>query len=187
MNFVQLFEDTWEQSRRHLLSLFIITLVLLAVSVVSFGILAPAATAGYCGSILRMVRHGREPGAADLFSELRLFFPLAFFGLGVLLLTALGMMLFLVPGILILAGVAFSCLYMIPLMVDRRMGLIDAVRESWAMARRGPVTDHLVTLLIVVGVQVLGGSLLLGTLVATPLTTVFLMNVYEHRQGHDLF
>ncbi|MFH1157179.1 MAG: hypothetical protein V1793_25570 [Pseudomonadota bacterium] len=185
MNFPALFNDTWEQSRQNILPLLINTLILLAVSLISFGILAPVAMAGYCSSIHRMVKDGREPQAADLFCEMRLFIPLAVFGLATLLTVLFGIMFFVLPGIIVIFALSFTCLYMIPLMVDKRLGIVDAVKESFAMARRGPVMDHILTILIIIGAQIVGGSFLLGTLVTTPLTTVFLMNVYEYKLDHD--
>jgi hypothetical protein len=81
MNFETLFRHTWEQSRNNALPLIINTLILVSVSVMSFGILAPVATAGYISSVLQLVKDQRRPRPSDLFSEMDLFISLAIFGI----------------------------------------------------------------------------------------------------------
>lgn len=185
MDVKMLVEATWEQSRRHILPLLILSLILLAVSILSFGILAPVASAGYYDAILKMVRYDREPVPADIFSKMHLFLPLLVFGLACVAVISLGFLLMVIPGVIITLAICFCCMYMMPLMVDKQLGVIDAIKESYAMVRRGSMTDHIITLVIFIGVQALGSSVLLGALVTTPLSTVFLMNVYNHIQGHD--
>ncbi len=186
MDYVKLVENTWNQSKENLLPLLIVTLVFISISVVTFGILAPAAYAGYYRSIHQMVKYSRVPQARDVFSELRLFFPLLLFSVASALLIALGFFLLLLPGILISFAIAFSCLYMIPLMVDKNLGLFDAVKESYAMSRRGSIFDHIIVMLMIFGVQFIGGSFILGTVLTTPLTAVFLVNVYEYKCQNEI-
>jgi hypothetical protein len=75
MDFKRHIETAWNLTLRHIVALILITLVLLAVSVFSLGILAPVAFAGYTQSLLLLIRNGREPNARDLFSHMKLFLP----------------------------------------------------------------------------------------------------------------
>jgi len=182
MDFINLFKKTWEQSKNNIIPLLISTLVLFVISFITLGILAPIAFAGYYSSILKMVRDGRQPQPLDIFSEKGLFLPLLIFGIAVTLLIMIGFALLIIPGILISIAIVYSCLYMIPLMVDKKLELSDALKESYAMTKRGSIVDHIVVLVIIVGLQALGSSFILGSFIATPMTTVFLMNVYDSKQ-----
>ncbi len=181
MNFTKLFEQTWDQSKNNIVPLLINTLVLIVICVVTLGILAPVAFAGYYSSILKMVRDDRQPQPGDIFSEMGLFFPLLIFGIASVLLIMIGFALLIIPGLIISIALAYACLYMIPLMIDKSLGLSDAIKESYAMAKSGNVADHIIVLVIIIGLQSLGSSFVLGTFLTTPLTTVFLMNVYEYK------
>ena len=168
MNFVKMIEATWDQSKDHIVPLLINSLVLLVVSTVTLGILAPVCLAGYCGSILKMVRFGREPKAADIFSEMRLFFPLLLFTIVIGVATFLGYLLMVLPGIIISVGVLYVCLYMIPLMVDKNIGLVDAIGESYSMSKKGAITDHIIVIVIIAGLQSIGSSFIVGAFIPPP-------------------
>jgi uncharacterized membrane protein len=143
------------------------------------------AFAGYVHSLVQLVRDGREPKAEDVFSQMRLFLPLFIFGVAVLVGAMLGFALLFLPGVLFLLAVSFCCLYVIPLMVDKELGLVDAVTESYAMVTKDGVSDHVVTLVIFGGISAVGSSILLGVLFTQPLATLFLVSVYLGLVGKD--
>jgi hypothetical protein len=68
---------------------------------------------------------------------------------------------------------------MIPLMVDKNLGVMDAAKESIAMVKQADFVEHLVVVVIFIVVQSLGYSTFVGSLIAIPMTTIFLMNVYD--------
>jgi 4-hydroxybenzoate polyprenyltransferase len=181
MDFKRHIETAWNLTLRHLVALILITLVLLAVSVFSLGILAPVAFAGYTQSLLLLIRNGREPNARDLFSHMKLFLPLLGFGIAVFLAVSFGFMLLLVPGLVVALAITFCCIYMIPLMTDRSLGLVAAIKESYAMARRGDWLDHVVVVLIFLAISMIGGSFFIGSLFTQPLATLFMLSVYEEK------
>jgi hypothetical protein len=80
-------------------------------------------------------------------------------------------------------AVSFFCLYMLPLMTDRRMGLVDAIKESARMAMGGAVMDHVVVVILFLGVTAVGGSVFIGSLFTQPFATLFIMSVYLERAG----
>jgi hypothetical protein len=171
----------WNLTLKHIVSLIIMTLVMLGLSIVSLGILAPVTMAGYMQSILTLIRTGREPKIQDLFSEMRLFLPLLAFGLVVFILMTFGLMLFVLPGFIIALGVTFCCIYVIPLMTDGRLGILNAVKQSYRMATTGPIADNVVIVVIFWIITILGGSIFIGFLFTQPLATLFLMSVYDEK------
>lgn len=171
---------------KNLVPLILMTLVMTALSVVSCGILASVMLAGYYQAILLMLRNGRTPTIQDLFSEMRLFLPLLVFSIVVFIATMIGFMLFVIPGIAVVCLLAFGCLYMLPLMTDQKMGLVDAVKKSWQMATQGNVADHVVVVILYIGLMAIGGSVFIGFLVTQPFATIFILSVFEERTGGAL-
>ena len=148
---------------------------------ITLGILAPVTMAGYTQSLLQLIRNGREPKVQDLFAHMNLFLPLLGFGLGVFVATSIGFMLLFLPGVVIVLAVTFCCIYMLPLMTDKKMGLVDAIKESYAMGRRGELIDHLVVVIIFVAITTIGGTVFIGVLFTQPLATLFLVSTYEEK------
>jgi hypothetical protein len=179
MNFKELIELAWSQTIKNIVALLILTIVFLGVSVLTLGILAPVAMAGYTQAILLMVRNGREPKPGDVFSHMRLFLPLSCFGILVFIAVVVGYMLFVIPGILLTIAIMFYCIYMLPLMTDKELGLMDSVNESIAMVRQEDIVDHVVVVVLYAAVQMIGSTIVIGSLFTMPIATVFLMLVYE--------
>jgi hypothetical protein len=185
MDFKYHLETAWKLMLDHIAALIILTLATAAASVLSLGILAPVAFAGYVHAIVRLLKDGREPEAGDVFSQMRLFLPLFFFGVAVFVGAMIGFTLFFIPGVLFLVLVSFCCLYMIPLMVERDLGLVDAVMESYEMVTKDGVRDHVVALVIFAGISAVGSSVLLGVLFTQPLATIFLVSIYLSLAGAE--
>ncbi len=183
MDFKKHILAAWNLTLRHIVSLVLITLVMFALSFVTLGILAPVLTAGYMQSLLLALREGREPKIQDLFSQMRLFLPLLFFGVVVLGTVMIGFALLIIPGILVLFSIAFCCFYMLPLMTDAHFGLIDAVKESTSMAFQDNIAEHAVVAILFMIISAIGGSIFIGFLFTQPLATLFLLSVYEEKKG----
>ncbi|MFO7970582.1 MAG: hypothetical protein R6U40_02390 [Desulfobacterales bacterium] len=126
MDFKYHLENAWKMTLQYIAPLIFMTLAMIAISVVTLGILAPVTMAGYMHSILLLVRERREPKVKDIFSQMRLFLPLLCFSIVVFIITMIGLMLLFLPGVLFLLAVSFACIYMLPLMTDRNLGLIEA-------------------------------------------------------------
>ncbi len=173
--------EAWELTLEFIAPLIVLTLVMFLVWFLSFGILVPVTFAGYIHSILLMIRQGREPKIQDLFSQLNLFLPLLGFGIIACLVTAIGFVFLIFPGILIALIIAFVCYYMIPLMIDNKLGLFAAIKESFSLAMQGNFLDHIVAVIIFVGIVAVGSSVFIGALFTQPLATIFLLSVYEEK------
>lgn len=185
MDFKMHLERAWNLTLKHIVPLILMTIVMLVVSFFTIGILAPVMMAGYFQAIIQMVRDGREPVVGDLFSQMRLFLPLLVFSILVFLATMIGFMLLFLPGLIVALGVAFACLYMLPLMTDRQMGLMDAIKSSWQMATQDAIADHVVVVILFAGLLAIGSSVFIGTLFTQPFATVFVVSVYLERMGHN--
>ncbi|PKN30743.1 MAG: hypothetical protein CVU64_01990 [Deltaproteobacteria bacterium HGW-Deltaproteobacteria-21] len=181
MDFRKHFETAWSLTLKFVIPLVLMTLVLFVVSAVTLGILSPAAMAGYVHSILLMVRSGREPKIQDIFSQMRLFFPLLLFAIALFIATTLGYLLFVIPGIVIVGLICFGCLYMIPLMTDRKLGLVSAFKESWRLSLEGRIIDQIVVAVLFLGITFVGSSLFIASLFTQPLATAIVLSVYEEK------
>ena len=90
MDFKMHFERAWKLTFSFIVPLLLLTLVMVGVSFLSLGILAPVTLAGYFHSLLLLVRQGREPRVQDVFSQMRLFWPLLGFSILFLLAASIG-------------------------------------------------------------------------------------------------
>ena len=176
-------EIAWQLTLRHLFSLVLLTLVTATVAVLSLGLFAPAAMAGYINAVLQMVRNGREPDIRDIFSQTRLALPLLAFSMAALFLSLLGYAVLVVPGIAVSLAITYVSLYVVPLMIDRHLGIIEAVKASYRMAMSPPLVDNLLVTAVVLGLWGIGGSVFIGWLFTQPLATVFLVSVYDDKTG----
>lgn len=172
-------ETAWHHCIGNAVSLIILTLVFAAAGILSFGILVPVAFAGYTHSLFRLLNTGREPKAQDIFSRLNLFVPLFLFGLIVILITIIGFTLFVLPGIVFTLIIGYTCLYMIPVMVDKKFGLLDAVKKSISIVTNSHFKDHVIVFFIFYALTTIGGSSFIGFLFLQPFATLFLLSVYE--------
>jgi len=186
MDFKTHFELSWKLFVANLAALLISTLVLLAVSVVSLGFMAPVMTAGYMQSLLLLVRENRKPEIRDLFGQMRLFFPLLVFTLAVALVIFLGLAMLVLPGIVVLIALTFFCMYMMPLMTDQNLGLVEAVKESGRMALQDPVGEHIAVIAVFLALNSIGNSTGIGVLFTQPFATLFVLSVYELKRRRIL-
>lgn len=179
MDFKHHLEFAWKLTLQYIASLIFMTLAMIVISVITLGILGPVVMAGYMHSILLLIREGREPKVQDIFSHMRLFFPLLLFGIIVFIITLIGIMLLFIPGVLFVLAISFCCIYMLPLMTDRDLGIIDAIKESFSMVTKEHLVDHVVVFILFVGISAIGSSVFIGSLFTQPLATLFLMSVYD--------
>ena len=181
MDFKYHLKNAWENTLQFIVPVILLTLVQMAASIISLGFLAPVTTAGYMQSLLRAQRERREPKIGDLFSEMRLFLPLLIFGFLSMLALIAGFALVIIPGFLVAGFLVFATAYLIPLMTDKQMGLMEALKESWQMAVRKPISDQFILMLLSMVIVSLGSSIAVAVLVTQPLATFLVLSVYEER------
>jgi uncharacterized membrane protein len=181
MDFKRHLEIGWQNALKFIGPVILLTFLQVLVTVVSLGIMAPVTAAGYMRSLLLAAREGREPEVKDLFSEMSRFLPLLGFALVMIVIIGIGVMFLVIPGFILMLLFLFASLYMLPLMVDRRLGVIDALKASWEMANRKPIADQAIITIIYIAILSLGGSIPFAILVAQPLATFVLLSVYQER------
>lgn len=186
MDFKKHILRAWELTWKFIVPLVLMTLVISGVAVITLGVLAPVTMAGYMQSILLMIREGREPKIQDLFSEMRLFLPLLAFGIVAFVAVIIGFMLLIIPGFLAIMAISFCCLYMLPLMTDKKLGLFEAIKQSYNMAVRENIAEHIVVAILFLAITGIGGSFFIGFLFTQPLATTFLLSVYEEKTANSL-
>lgn len=179
MDFKYHLETAWTLTLKYIAPLILMTLSMIVVGFLTIGILVPVMLAGYMHSILLLVREGREPKVQDIFSHMRLFLPLFIFGVVVLIITLIGMMFLFLPGLIFAVGVSFCCMYMLPLMTDGNLSLMDAVKGSYNLVKGNQLMDHVVVFIIFIGISAIGSSVFIGALFTQPLATIFLLSVYD--------
>ena len=172
-------ENAWEHCISNVVPLVILTVVFMVVSICSIGILLPVAFAGYTNSLFKLLGNNREPKPQDIFSQLNLFLPLFIFGIIVVIIVVVGFTLLIIPGLLGSTAISYLCLYMIPIMVDQKTGLLDAIKKSSSMVTSTPIADHIIIFCIFIALTTIGGSSLLGFIFLQPFATLFLLSVYE--------
>jgi hypothetical protein len=186
LNFKDQLETAWRLTIKYIAPLIILTLVMFLVCLLTLGVLSLVLTAGYFHAVLLMIREGREPQLKDLFSHMKLFFPLLGFGVVVFISALIGFSLFVLPGVFVILAVSYCCLFILPLMTDKNLGLFDAVKKSYAIMMRGNMTDMVAVYLIFAGLFAIGNSVFVGFLFTQPFASVFLLSVYEEKVGAEV-
>lgn len=181
MDFKDLVVRSWQNTLNHIGPLLLITLVQMVLIMVTLGILAPVTTAGYVNSLMQVVRDDRKPEVGDLFSQMRLFFPLFLLSILVAVVAFIGFSLLVLPGFAVLAFIAFAAFYLLPYMVDQKLGLFDALKASWQAAMQEPVSEHIIVVIIYVAIMSLGSSLWFAFLITQPMATFIMVEAYNQR------
>ena len=125
MNFQANLEDTYRIIKEEPVILILGGLLVQLLTVFSLGILAGPLIGGYTLLVILSLRENKKPVFNDIFSGLQQFANLFPYFL-VLLLIFFGFMLLILPGLLF----ATWWLYVLPLMVDKKMSFTDAMRLS---------------------------------------------------------
>ncbi len=144
-------------------------------SVVTLGILYGPLSAGLYVMAVRRVRQNRTAEIGDVFWGLSHFWR--FFGAALLLLILIGIgfVFLIIPGLLL----ATIWIYTFPVMVDRDMGVFDAMAESRRLVRENGFGQHLVMVLLLIALSIAGsvaGGL--GHLLTLPLTFTIITAMY---------
>ena len=185
MDFKDLFEKAWKSFTEFLPALLVNTIVLLVVSFFTLGILYPVCFAGYTQSVLLAIRDKRKPEVGDLFKYMNLFLPLLGFSIVVGIVIFIGFLVMILPGIFAAIALCFFCLYMIPLMTDKGMGLIEAVKESSRTALEDPVIEHIAVVAIYIGLTAIGQVVPFGIIFTLPIATIFILYVFEEQYSWE--
>jgi hypothetical protein len=144
MNFQGYLEDTYKIIKKEPIILIAGGILVQILNAATFSVLAGPLFGGYLLMILLTLRDNQKPAFNDLFNgfqQIGLLFPYFF----VLLAKAIGFMLFIIPGIIL----STWWIYVLPLMVDRKIGFSEAMRISTNKVNETGFLMHMIFLLLV--------------------------------------
>ncbi|MEK6197940.1 MAG: hypothetical protein N2B58_07185, partial [Desulfobacterales bacterium] len=144
MNFQACLENTFRMIKAEPIILILGGLVVQLLTILTMGILAGPFLGGYFLLIIYYLRENRKPVFNDIFSGLQQFANLLpyFF---VLLTILIGFMLLILPGFVL----ATWWIYVLPLMVDRKISFSEAMKISTKKVNETGFFMHLAFLLLI--------------------------------------
>lgn len=168
--------DSWRVFLKDIGTLLIAALIACVLTVLTLGILAGPLAAGLIGMVIGRVRDDQRPEVGDLFAQMHRFWT--FFGAAVALVLLIGFACLTIVGGIILATI---WLYVFPLMVDRGLGLSEALKTSKDMVVEGGFWEHLALLIVLVMIGAVANGAL--AILATPFSVVVVVVAYYLSQG----
>jgi hypothetical protein len=171
-------KQAWDLFTKEIVPLLVGSIIAAILSTVSLFILAPVLHAGLYKMLIRRVREGRPAEIGDVFSCFDQFGTLFVTGLVVVLAVSVGLVLCVIPGLFL----ALVWMYSTPLIIDKKMGMGDALGKSWNMVM-GQFGQHVVMFLIalvVLGVLNLTG---IGSLFTAPAVVAITIAMYFTLEG----
>ena len=163
---------------KDLAPLIIAALIVAGLSVLTLGILAGPLFAGLYGMVIGRVRDGRQPAVGDVFAGFDRFW--SYLAAALVLVLLVGLASITIVGGFLLATI---WLYVFPLMVDKRMGIGEALKASKDLVVAGGFWEHLA--LVVLGFvisSVADGAL---AIVATPFLIAVVAAAYFVADGRS--
>jgi len=139
------FKQGWRLFVKDIGPLIIGALIACLLSVVTLGILLGPLSAGLYGMLVKRVRDGQQPGVGDVFGQMNRFW--SFFAAALVLFVLIGLASLTIIGGILLATI---WLYVFPLMVDRGMGLSEAMGTSYKLVREAGFWEHLALIIVFV-------------------------------------
>jgi hypothetical protein len=172
------FKRAWGLFVKDIAPLLIGALIAGALSILTVGILAGPLFAGLYGMVIGRVRDGRQPHVGDVFAGFDRFW--SYFAAALVLVVLIGLASLTIVGGFLLATI---WIYVFPLMVDRGMGLSEAMSASKDMVMKAGFWEHLALVLIgFVVAAVANGALVI---VSTPFLVVLVATAYFLADGSD--
>jgi hypothetical protein len=183
MDIGRLFERGWRLFARDVAAYVIGALLVGVLSIITIGILYGPLSAGMFAIAVRRVRHNRTAEIGDVFVGFEHFWRYLAGALLLAILIGIGLIFLIVPGLLLAA----IWMYTFPLMVDRNMGVFDAMSESRRLVNERGLGLHLaVVVLLGIGQwavsSVTGG---IGWLFTLPLSVTVITAMYFTATGDE--
>jgi len=153
---------------------FEIPILLFILIGIAFWIVNSILSLGVIAIVLKFAK-GEKPVIQDLFSKKHLFFKYIFSNILVSILVIMGLLLFIIPGIILAIRMQFYIYFI----VEKEVGPIDAIKKSWNLTR-GSFWNLFLFGLLSGGIQILGiVALLIGLVFTTPTVWIAQAVVYE--------
>jgi hypothetical protein len=165
------FKQGWRLFVKDIGPLIIGALIACALSILTLGILAGPLAAGLYGMVVKRVRDGQPAGVGDVFAQMNRFW--SFFGAALVLVVLIGLASLTIIGGILLATI---WLYVFPIMVDRGMGISEAMGESYRLVRTAGFWEHLALVIVFIVISAIADGAL--TILATPFLVALVVAGY---------
>jgi len=181
VDFNKIFKYSWELFVKDIVPLIVGGLIASILGVVTLGILAGPLYGGLVKMIIRRVREKRPAEIGDVFSAMDQFGTLFITSLVLTILIILGLFLCIIPGILL----ATIWLYVFIFIVDKKMGMGEAMSASKDLVSRVGLGMHLVMILVFGVISGLLSLTYIGGIVVYPFILVVVSVMYFLFNGEE--
>ena len=165
------FKGGWNAFTADIVPLLVGTLIAGLLSIITLGILAGPLTAGLYNMVVGRVRDGRPAQIGDVFSCMNRFWGFLWAAIVLVVLIALAS-LTIVGGVLL----ATIWIYVFPFMVDRKMGLTEAMSASYHQVVDNGFWEHLALLVVFVAISAVANGWV--GILTTPFTIAVIVGAY---------
>jgi uncharacterized membrane protein len=165
--------ESWEVFKQDAVLLILANLVVIAIGMVSLGILFAPMTVGMIG-IIRKRRRGEPAAVGDVFAGFSSFGASFVATLIMVFGTLLGLILLVVPGLVF----AFLCAFTLHGIAYRGLGAVDAIKHSFEAVKRNALAVGVMILFAMI-INTIGGMVWVGTLLTGPFTMLLFTVAYE--------
>ncbi|NLE21336.1 MAG: hypothetical protein GX624_00935 [Actinobacteria bacterium] len=172
------FKKGWDAFTADIVPFLVGTLIAGLLSVITLGILAGPLVAGLYSMAIRRIRDGRRAEIGDVFSCFDRFWSYLWAALVLVVLVGLAS-LTIVGGVLL----ATIWIYVFPFMVDRRMGLTDAMAASYHRVVDNGFWEHLALFVIFVAIGAVANGWV--GMITFPFTVAVLAGAYFATRDYD--
>ncbi len=170
------FRSGWNAFAADIVPLLVGGLIAGILSVVTLGILAGPLVAGLYSMVVGRIRDDRRAEIGDVFSCMDRFW--SFFGAAIVLVVLIGLASLTIIGGVLLATI---WMYVIPLMVDRKMGIYDAMAASYHLVVDNGFWEHLALAVLLFALNAVADGPL--AIIAVPFTIATISAAYFVADG----
>ena len=142
------FKGGWNTFTTDIVPLLVGGLIAGILSIVTLGILAGPLVAGLYSMVIGRIRDGRHAQIGDVFSCMDRFW--SFFAAALVLFVLIGLASLTIIGGVLLATI---WMYVIPLMVDRKLDLYDAMAASYHLVVDNGFWEHLALAIVLIALN----------------------------------
>ena len=174
----RVFKRGWDLFVKDIGALLVGGIIAVVLSVLTLGILVGPLFAGLYGMVVHRVRDGRAAEVGDVFGQMDRFW--SFFAAAVVLVILIGLASITIVGGVLLATI---WLYVFPLMVDRRMGLGEAMKASKDLVLERGFWQHLAFVILTIIISSIANGWL--ALLATPFVIALTVAAYFEAGGDE--
>jgi len=177
MKYETVVNQTVEAFKKDWVVFSVSTLIVIAVSILTLGLLAAPMYAGL-GAMFVKSKKGKKPSFNDLFTYSGKFFFMLIMAILIAIPVFIGSLLLIIPGLIL----ATFWMYSIFAMAFDNKGVIASMKESWNFVAKTGLWQNLLILIVLAIFQSIGSAVIIGTLVTFPMAAGFMALLYEENK-----